>query len=153
LPEYHDDARYQQTVTFLKHTFTNGDPRFYEALARFACLHSDKNRDYAGDDPLANLKRCEHFGLPSWLGVVVRLSDKDSRFESWLKRQMSNDNTAMAVRDESVYDTLDDRAIYTILLRILLEEERSAITLSSIEDTFTDRTTKVFYRDLPLRKL
>jgi len=80
-----------------------------------------KNHDYAGgqDDPFANLRMCEACGLPAWQGVVVRLTDKNSRLQSFMLQG------TLAVKDESVCDTFDDNAVYAILGRLLYEEGKN----------------------------
>lgn len=117
--DYRDDPRYQRIREVLTHELDlPGHPRFYDLLAQMACMHADKNHDYAGDeDPLVNLRECERFGISAVEGVIARITDKDSRFRNWfLKRNL-------VVRDESILDTLLDRAVYTLLLMILAEEE------------------------------
>ncbi len=122
---YENDERYGKTVDFFKAMGFNGHPGFYEALARMACTHADKNHDYSGSkDPLKNFRRCSRF-LKPWLGTWVRITDKDSRFEEWMDRKL-NGGEDMKVKDESVMDTLIDRANYTILLSLLLQEEIDA---------------------------
>ncbi len=75
----------------------HGHPMFYEILDELRDLHFRKNHDYAGDDPLSNLKMCEVGGLDGWKGVVVRLTDKISRLLNFMKKG--------ALEDESVEDT------------------------------------------------
>jgi hypothetical protein len=94
----------------------HGHPRFYELLESLAKLHSAKNHDYAGDDPLSNFRMCEEMGLPAWKGVVVRLTDKWARLLNFTKKE------ELLVKDESFIDTLRDNAIYSLLCIILFEE-------------------------------
>lgn len=93
-----------------------GDPRFFKILEEMAHLHILKSRDYGqGDDPLANLRSASEFGLPAWLGVLVRMNDKMIRLKAFAsKRTLAN---------ESVVDSLRDIACYAILAEILLQEE------------------------------
>lgn len=93
-----------------------GHPRFYEILDSLKELHSNKNHDYAGTDPLSNLKECESMGIPAWKGVNVRLTDKMSRLKSYSKKQ------EFKVRGEGLIDTYRDMATYAILGIILYEE-------------------------------
>lgn len=98
---------------------SQGHPRFYEILESLMDLHSAKNHDYSGgkgSSPLSNLKECEDMGIPSWIGVGVRLSDKWSRFKNFCK------NRRLEVKDESIKETLMDMAVYSVLAIILLEE-------------------------------
>jgi hypothetical protein len=93
--------------------------RFKEILEEMAEIHERKNRDYAGDDYLANLKMCEAINIPAWKGVIVRMTDKHSRIMNLAKSE------SPAVTSESVNDTLTDLAVYAILARILIEEARA----------------------------
>lgn len=94
-----------------------GHPRFYEILEQMKDLHSRKNHDYAGtSDPLKNLRACERVSLEPFLGVLVRLQDKWSRIEEFVK------SGTLMVKGESVIDTLMDNAIYSVLGIILYEE-------------------------------
>jgi len=98
-----------------------GHPRFYELLVQMAHLHSAKNHDYSGDeDPLGNFKAAYRMGAKPSLGVMLRLQDKWSRLERFVK------TGKLLVKNESVYDTLMDNAVYSLLAIILLEEEQRA---------------------------
>jgi len=94
-----------------------GHPDFYKLLKQMADLHSRKNHDYAGrSDPLKNLRACERLNLEPFLGVLVRLQDKWSRLEEFVK------SGQLMVKDESVIDTLMDNAVYSLLAIILYQE-------------------------------
>jgi len=97
-------------------TEKHGHPRFYELLEEMAILHSCKNKDYSGDNPLSNLKLCTQIGLPAWKGIIVRLMDKWSRLIHFTKKE------TFEVKNESFKDTLLDNAIYSLLCIILFEE-------------------------------
>ena len=93
-----------------------GSPRFYELLDEIADLHDRKSNNYSTDsDPLSNLKMCEQFGVPAYLGVMVRLSDKWSRLT-----QLAGGKPDLV--GESIIDTLKDMAIYSLLAIILWEK-------------------------------
>ena len=97
-----------------------GDPGFYDLLDKMADLHSRKNHDYAGKgSPLRNFYKCKEMGLTPFQGVMVRLSDKWSRIESFMKQGI------LLVEGESVEDTLLDNAVYSLLAILLLREERN----------------------------
>ena len=82
-----------------------------------------KNQDYsgAGDDPFANFR---HIGnlvqIPNAveIGFLTRMSDKFSRIGSFIS------NGTLAVKDESVDDTLLDLSNYCILFLGYLIEDR-----------------------------
>lgn len=101
-------------VTFVKGL--HGHPRFYELLREMADLHNRKNHDYAGDDPLSNLRSTEEIGIPAWKGVLVRLMDKWARLKTFAKKG------SYKVKDESLMDTLMDNAVYSLLCIIIYEE-------------------------------
>lgn len=117
-----------------------GHPRFYEILKAMAELHSQKNHDYAGtSNPLKNLRACTRLDLEPFMGVLVRLQDKWSRLEEFVK------SGKLMVKGESIKDTLMDNAVYSILAIILYEEQEkdydAAIDHEIGEDR--DRTTPV----------
>jgi len=99
-------------------------PRFAEILKELKKLHDAKNKDYAQPDrPLSNLQECEDMGIPGWIGIVVRLGDKYSRLKQCARKYFINEE--LAVKDETVRETLRDNAIYSILAMILYEEAES----------------------------
>ena len=96
-----------------------GHYRFYELVDEIKDLHSRKNHDYSSNqDPLANFKLCEQFGIPAWLGCLVRMSDKWSRIT-----QLASGKEAQ-VKDEAITDTLRDLSVYSLLCIILYEESK-----------------------------
>jgi len=95
-----------------------GHPDFYKLLEQMANLHSRKSHDYSGTkDPLKNLRACVRLNLTPFLGVLVRLQDKWSRLEEFIK------SGQLMVKNESVIDTLMDNAIYSLLAIILYQEQ------------------------------
>ncbi len=100
----------------------HGHPRFYELLQQMADLHSRKNHDYAGDDPLSNLRASEEIDIPAWKGILIRLMDKWGRLKTFAK------TGSFEVKDESVNDTLMDNAVYSLLCIIVLEEAKAKET-------------------------
>ena len=99
-----------------------GHPDFYKLLDQMAQLHSRKNHDYAGtSDPLKNLRACTRLELDPFIGVMVRLQDKWSRIEEFVKSK------TLLVKNESVEDTLMDNAVYSLLAIILLREQKKSV--------------------------
>jgi stalled ribosome alternative rescue factor ArfA len=95
-----------------------GHPGFYKLLDQMADLHSKKNHDYSGsDNPLRNFKKCKAMGFSPFAGVIIRMTDKWARLESFMKQGV------MAVNSETVEDTLMDNAIYSLLAILLYREE------------------------------
>lgn len=107
-----------QVCNALSQIKTHGHPVFYDLLAKMAALHSRKNHDYAGDgNPLRNFYKCKEMGFSPFAGTLVRLSDKWSRLESFMKQNV------LQVDSESIEDTLLDNAVYSLLAIILYREE------------------------------
>ena len=87
-------------------------PHNYDLMVRMAEMQISKGHDYTpeGDSAgLGNLLECERFGIPAWLGVLTRMSDKWTRICTFAKKGMYK------VKDESFEDTLLDLAIYCLL--------------------------------------
>ena len=98
-----------------------GHPRFYKILEELAIIHSTKNHDYAqAKSPLSNLTRSERIGVPAWIGCLIRMQDKFDRIENFAKQRN------LAIADETITDTLNDLANYSILCRILYDESKKA---------------------------
>jgi hypothetical protein len=90
--------------------------RFTEITEEMFRITSIKNHDYSpGDEALANFNE---FGAA---GVLVRISDKTKRLKTaiWHKQNY--------LVNESVIDTVTDLAVYSIIMRILIEEEEKAL--------------------------
>lgn len=95
---------------------TGGDPRFHALLKEMGELHASKSADYApGADPLANLRMSERFGVPAWIGSMIRLNDKVGRLQEFAKRGDLN--------HESAEDSMLDIAVYALITLILYREE------------------------------
>ena len=94
-----------------------GHPRFHELVKQMSELHSKKNHDYAGEEkPLNNLREVEGMGIPAWVGVGVRISDKYTRMKNFIK------NRKFEFKEESFKDTMMDMAVYAVLCIILFQE-------------------------------
>ena len=91
------------------------NPAFHRLLAEIAELHDKKSHDYADADPLANLRKCEAFGIPTLLGILVRLTDKWSRIE-----QLAGGKVP---KNESLRDSLVDNAVYSLLAVTVIDEQ------------------------------
>lgn len=93
----------------------NGDPRYLQLLDDLRALHIKKAADYGtGEDPMANLRASEAFGIPAWVGAVVRCNDKMRRVMSFVKNgQLAN---------EGIEDSLLDGAAYFLLALVLYRE-------------------------------
>lgn len=79
-----------------------------------------KNQDYTGIslDPFHNFRLCEHAGVASTMqGFLTRILDKVARVNSFAQRG------TLAVKEESVLDTLLDLANYSILMAGFIKSE------------------------------
>ena len=84
---------------------------YEEALA----LVNTKNEDYANpDDFYANFRMVEYSGIKTWVGVHVRMLDKISRLQGFVRRFIETGNISSAV-DESIEDTLLDTINYAAI--------------------------------------
>lgn len=90
--------------------------RFYGVLAEAARLHDKKQRDYGSDaDPFANVRASEDFGIPGWLGCIIRGNDKVRRIQSFATRgELAN---------ESIEDALIDLLVYAGIALVLYREQ------------------------------
>jgi len=92
------------------------NPKFDALIEEIKKLHNSKSEDYTPDgDPMHNLRRAEAYGVPAWKGVLIRLSDKQSRIEQLSRGKKAN--------HESLRDSLVDQAIYSLLCICLLDEQ------------------------------
>ena len=91
--------------------------RFHEILGELGELHDLKQQDYGTDeDPFANVRSAEAFGIPGWVGAALRGNDKMKRIQAFaLKGALAN---------ESLEDSLRDLAVYAVIGLVLLEEEK-----------------------------
>lgn len=99
--------------TFAEH---GGDPRFLRKLEEIAELHSRKQHDYGKDeDPFANIRASADFGVPPWVGAVIRMNDKVTRLKSFV--------TKGELKNEGVAESLVDIPVYALIALILFEED------------------------------
>ena len=90
--------------------------RFHDLLAEAGALHDVKQADYGkGDDPFANVRSSEDWGMPGWVGAMVRLNDK-------VKRLQKLGRTG-GLMNESAIDSFMDIAVYALIARVLYEEQ------------------------------
>lgn len=81
-------------------------------------LHDKKAADYSsGTDPFANVRSSEEFGVPAWVGAMVRGNDKVSRIKSFIRNG--------TLKNEALEDSLRDLAVYAIIALVLWEEKNA----------------------------
>lgn len=96
-----------------------GDPRYLRLLDELRELHLSKSHDYGFKDPLANLRAAEEFGIPPWVGCLLRANDKVTRIKSFIQ--------SGTLKHESVEDSLMDIAAYALLALVLVREEANEL--------------------------
>ncbi len=98
--------------------------RFHELLAQAGELiveagelHDRKQADYGrGDDPFANVRASTEWGIPAWVGAMIRATDKVRRLQTFAEKG--------ALANESVEDAFMDLAVYALIARVLFEQEQ-----------------------------
>ena len=78
---------------------------FHDVLAEMGLLHNQKQADYGRtDDPFANIRASEDFGIPAWVGCMTRANDKMVRLQKAARGgTMVNDSTEDDFIDLAVY--------------------------------------------------
>lgn len=93
----------------------SGNPEFRKILDEIWAMHLKKGSDYGtNEDSLANVKAAKDFGVPNWLGAVIRANDKMNRLKTYAK--------SGKLANEGVEDSLMDLASYAILALVLFRE-------------------------------
>ena len=94
-----------------------GSARFHEILKELGDLHDKKQADYGRDnDSFANVRSSEEWGVPAWVGAMVRATDKVRRLQRFAQRG--------SLMNEGADDSLRDIAVYAIIALVLLEEKK-----------------------------
>ena len=88
---------------------------FMAIIDEIVAMHNKKQKDYGTDsDPFANVRASEDFGIPDWVGCMVRANDKMKRLQKAAQgKELAN---------ESVEDSLLDLAVYSIIGLALFRE-------------------------------
>lgn len=88
---------------------------FWQVLAEIAAMHDKKQADYGRtDDPFANVRASEDFGIPGWVGCMTRANDKMRRLQKAAR--------GGTLANESVEDSLLDLAVYSVIGLVLYRE-------------------------------
>lgn len=91
--------------------------RFYELLDEARATHNIKQKDYGTlEDPFANVRSSADFGMPAWVGCMVRANDKMRRIQAFARNG--------ELVNESLRDSLMDLAVYALIGIVLLEQEQ-----------------------------
>ena len=98
------------------HTPHPASEKFHDLLREAGEMHDRKQADYGrGDDPFANVRASEEWGIPGWVGAMVRAQDKVRRLQTFAKRG--------SLVNEPVRDSLLDLAVYSLIALVLYEEQ------------------------------
>lgn len=90
--------------------------RFHELLKLAGELHDRKQSDYGTEkDPFINVRASEEWGVPSWIGAMIRLNDKVTRLKSLASKGHLN--------NEAAVDSFMDIAVYALIAHVLYEEK------------------------------
>lgn len=93
----------------------NPSNRFDSVLIELKKMHDKKQADYGKtDDPFSNVRASEDFGIPGWVGALVRSNDKNRRLQKAAQ--------GSSLLNEGIEDSLIDMAVYQIIALILFRE-------------------------------
>lgn len=93
-----------------------GHPGYLKLLDEMRELHCRKAADYGrGADPLANCRGSTEFGVPAWVGTMIRAMDKVHRIKSFIQNG--------SLKNESVEDSFKDLAAYALIALCLYRED------------------------------
>lgn len=89
--------------------------KFDQVLADIRALHDKKQADYGkSHDPFANVRASEEFGIPGWVGAMIRANDKMRRLQAAA--------SGSKLVNEGIEDSLIDLAVYAIIGLVLFRE-------------------------------
>lgn len=98
--------------------------KFNDILVELRNLHEKKSQDYGTDgDPYANVRASAEFGIAPWIGALIRENDKTTRIKSFIVKG--------TLANESLEDSLIDKAVYSIIALLLYREENDGGVLRS----------------------
>lgn len=93
-----------------------GDPRFHKLLREIGELHDRKQLDYGTKgDPLNNIRGSAAWGIPPWVGAMIRANDKVKRLQKFAQEG--------TLANEAARDSFLDLATYALLALVLFEED------------------------------
>jgi len=95
---------------------SKGSERFHELLKEIGNLHDLKQEDYGTtEDPFANVRGSEDWGVEAWKGAMIRATDKVKRLQKYAREGK--------LANEGARDSFMDLAVYSLIALILWEEE------------------------------
>jgi hypothetical protein len=89
---------------------------FDETLKEILRMHDEKSVGYGSeDDPFANIRASEQFGIPAWVGAILRMNDKVTRIKNRTKYNKE-------LPFESAREELWDIAVYGAIALTLYDQ-------------------------------
>lgn len=89
---------------------------FLRAVSEIVALHVKKSRDYGRhDDPYYNVRASVEWGVPGWVGSLVRANDKVKRL------QLAAQGNELA--NEGIEDSMLDLATYALIGLVLWRQD------------------------------
>lgn len=96
--------------------FGTGSPEFEAVVQEVLEMHRRKGADYGSkDDFFANVSASEAWGIPPWVGAMMRANDKVVRLQAAAK--------GSTLKNEGIEDSLLDIATYAIIAVCLFRRE------------------------------
>lgn len=96
-----------------------------------------KGADYGtNEDQYPNIRASEEFGIPGWLGAVVRANDKMARIKTYCKKGK--------LENESLKESIMDVAVYFLNAYMILAEDENEICKQS-RTNITDTATNCWF--------
>lgn len=93
-----------------------GDARFHALLKEIGDLHDRKQEDYGrAEDPFANVRGSAEWGVPPWVGALIRGTDKIKRLQKAAR--------GGPLTNEGIEDSMLDLMVYAGIGLILYREE------------------------------
>ena len=94
----------------------NGNPEFEAVVEEVLKMHRRKGADYGTkEDFFANVSASREWGIPPWVGAMMRANDKIVRLQAYSK--------GSTLQNEGVEDSLLDIATYTIIALCLYRRQ------------------------------
>jgi hypothetical protein len=104
--------------------------KFHDILQSLADLHDRKQSDYGREtDPFANVRASDDFGVPGWVGCMVRANDKMRRIQKAARQTVLGEDVDLA--NEGLEDSLMDLAVYSVIGLVLYQESLNGEEASS----------------------
>lgn len=90
--------------------------KFHDLCDAMKAMHDKKQQDYGRtNDPFANVRASEDFGVAGWAGCMIRANDK--------MRRLQKAAQGGTLSNEGVEDSLMDLAVYSIIALVLYREQ------------------------------